>query len=108
MVQCIAGWCFLVQYLLFIGGYVRIALALPLTFCLQSDQVIAMQKRRLRLTSTVEIVFTVFISFNLLMQLANYESHKQNMIFNCIIFLTKALMVVAMGLSLRRLREWQQ
>ena len=43
----VAVQCFMMQHALFVGQYVRVALAFPLTFCLQSDEVVRKRERRL-------------------------------------------------------------
>ena len=57
----LASGLFMMQHTLFVGQYARIAVALPLTFCIQSEQV--QQKRRVRLNLVMvgEIIFALVL-----------------------------------------------
>ena len=92
------------QYVIFIGSYARVGLALPLTFCLQSDEVLIMRKRRMKIILIIEILFILVLTINTLVQLANAEKIAANIFFDISIFVMKAILAIAMGLALRRLR----
>ena len=48
------------QHALFIGQYARVAVAIPLTFCLQSEEVQRVREFRLRLVLLTEVLIAVF------------------------------------------------
>ena len=86
----------------------RIALIIPFVFCLQSDDVIAIQNKRLKIVSIIEVLYFILISVTIFLQLIGNAFFRESLIVNIVIFMSKALMVVAMGPALRRLRKWQK
>ena len=59
------------QHALFIGQYARVAVAIPLNFCLQSEEVKRMRKCRLMMVLLTEVLIAVFCTTQICLQISN-------------------------------------
>jgi len=68
MLFLLASQCFILQHALFVGHYVRVALALPLLFCFQTAQVVEKRMTRMRLVTLLEVIFATCLTIMIIVQ----------------------------------------
>ena len=59
--ETIASGLFMMQHTLFVGQYARVAIALPLTFCYQTNEVRRKKKFRMSVVLTCEIMTAILL-----------------------------------------------
>ena len=105
----VAFQCFFLQYLLFVGGYVRIGLVIPFTFCLQSDVVKKQRTFRMRLVTLVEVILTITSSIILGFKLFTVRVLRTTTsVLDVIHLASVSLLMISMSLALHRLRKQQK
>ena len=93
---------FLIQQVIYAGQFVRIALALPLTFCLQSDEVIAMRSKRMRNVLIIEVLIAILLVLALTIKIWSKDHTPSHIVW----FVMTAGIAITLGLALRRLHSY--
>ena len=65
---------------------------------------VIMRNRRIRSVIAIEVIFILLQLINALIQICKQDDGIENAFFDVSIFVTKAVLVIAMGLALRKLR----
>ena len=102
VITLIAASFFMMQHVLFVGQYLRVTLTIPLTFCLQSDEVVSKRESRTNLVVFAEIISAFLLVASFVIEL-KYPTALQQLIFTLWIL----ILVLILGISQRRLVKLQ-
>lgn len=95
----------MLQHALFVGQYLRVALALPLIFCYQNDRIVEQRVSRIRWVRGAEIFFAVFCATMFLVQVL--DKHVQDWIATLLWNISAEIIAIVLVLSFSKLKKWQ-
>ena len=84
------------QHTLFVGQYLRVSLTIPLTFCLQSDQIVSKRNNRTLCVTVYEIVTALVLTVSLGIGIFK-QSNYQHIVFSC----STLILVLIFGYALK-------
>ena len=102
--RLLAQQLLLMQAVLFVGTYARVAVTLPLMFQIQSESVIKSRVRRSRFIIYIEIFFAVNLTAWFINTELN-ENFRRNFWMMFFFTFTSVILAIVLGVSLRILRH---
>ena len=96
----------MMQHALFVGQYMRVALALPLLLCHQADTVVQKRVRRMRLVTAAEAFFAIFLTFTLFVQVLDKKLGLWIVTF--LWTLSSLTLALALIFAFQVLKKWQK
>ena len=94
----------MMKHALFVGQYDRVAIAIPLTFCHQSDEVIQKRKFRMRVVLFAEVAMAAFLALQFCIQFwSDYGFYVSWICWT----IPANLLAIALGLAFKRLHTLQ-